>query len=100
MTYTLKCGTCLTDNNVSATDEPITWICISCTSENTSSLPRALDKSMVTDYTKASSLLSPVNAGKATNVVTAVRLVDYEKQVAQKAEEAAAKEAVDAEVVK
>lgn len=74
MLYSLKCGNCLTDNNVSATDEPIGWICNDCINDNTSSLPRTGTKTMVTDYTKAKSLLSPVQESSATRIVTATKL--------------------------
>lgn len=70
MMYSLKCGNCLTDNNVSAALEPIGWLCNICTNDNSSSLPRnAADKTIVTDSTKAKSILSAAQTLAATNVV-------------------------------
>lgn len=69
MLYLLKCGKCFQDNNVAASLEPIEWLCNNCVNDNSSSLPRQADKTMVIDYTKAKSILSPTDAGKATNIV-------------------------------
>lgn len=69
MIYSLKCGNCLTDNNVSADDEPILWVCNGCGNENSSSLPVTAADNLITDYTKAKSILSPAQAAAATDVV-------------------------------
>lgn len=66
--YSLKCGNCLQDNNVSAGDEPIAWTCSNCGLDNNSSLPRSVGV-LVTDSTKAKSLLSAVQVASAKGVI-------------------------------
>lgn len=70
--YLLKCGGCLKDSNVSATDQPIYWVCDDCGNENSTSLPITPVGDLVTDATKADAILTPTEANNAKQVIESV----------------------------
>ncbi len=69
MIYKLTCGQCLTDSKVSGSDVAISWVCANCGNDNNSSIPTTLAGAIITDYTKATAILSPTDAAAAKDVV-------------------------------